>query len=102
MGTEDVQGELGREIAALARDLARLGTVEACARIALLRRRAALAGFAPAVALADGFGKAISEDRRATPLGLWLDALTLAAGCGVGDAQTAPTLLATVGVRMAG
>jgi hypothetical protein len=102
MGIEDVQVELGREIAALARDLARLGTTEACARITLLGRRAAQAGFTPAAALADGLRKAISEDRRATPLGLWFDALTLAAGCGAGDAQTAPTLLATVGVRMAG
>jgi len=102
MGTEDVQAELGREIAALARDFARLGTGEACTRIAGLGRRAALAGFAPAAALADGLRHAISEDRRATPLGAWLDALTLAAGCGKGDAQTAPTLLATIGVRLAG
>ena len=102
MGTEDVQAELGREIAALARDLARLGTVEACARVAGLGRRAASAGFAPAATLADGLRHALSEDRRGTPLGPWLDALVLAAGCGKGDAQTAPTLLATIGVRLAG
>jgi len=102
MGMDDVQLELGREIAALAGDLARLDTIEACARITQIGRRAALAGYGPAAALADGLRKAISEDRRATPLGAWFDALTLAAGCGPGDAQTAPTLFATVGVRMAG
>jgi len=102
MGTEDVQAELGREIAALAGDLGRLGTVEACARVGGLARRAALAGFAPAAALADGLRHAISEDHRGTPLGPWLDALAVAAGCGKGDAQTAPTLFATIGVRLAG
>ena len=102
MGMDDVQAELGGEIAALARDLARLDTTEACARIVQLRQRAARAGYAPAAALADGLRQAISEDRRATPLALWLDALMLAAGCGKGDAHTAPTLLASVGVRMAG
>ena len=96
------QAELEQAVAALGRDLPRLKTAEACARIVHVRRQAARQGFAPAAALAAGMADAIGRDGRGAPIAAWFDALALAAGCGAGDADTAPLLLATVGVRLAG
>ncbi|WP_294389746.1 hypothetical protein [uncultured Sphingomonas sp.] len=101
MELNTAQANLQQAVAALARDLPQLDTQDACARIAWLRREAMLEGFTPAVVMADGLADALKRDRRRTPVAAWLDALTLAAGCGRGTPDTAPALLASVGVRYA-
>jgi hypothetical protein len=101
MDPNGAQAHLERAIAALARDIAGLDTRDACARIAWLRREAVAEGFLPAAAMADGLAEALQRQGRATPVKTWLDALTLAAGCGAGTPETTPALLATVGVRFA-
>ncbi len=94
------QADLEQAIGALARDIRRLDTEEACARIARLRRQAARDGFLPAATMADGLADALRRQGRAAPLQSWLDALAMAAGCG-GAPDATPALLATIGVRFA-
>lgn len=101
MEPHKAQTELEQVITALARDLPRLASKDACARLAMLKRQAVLEGFLPTAVLADGLASAISRDGRNVPLATWLDALTLAAGCGVGNDEAGPLLLATIGVRFA-
>jgi hypothetical protein len=92
---------LEQAIAALARDLPQLATKDACTRLAWLRRQAVLEGFIPTAILADGFASAITREGRATPIATWLDALSMAAGCGADNEDAGSLLLATVGVRFA-
>jgi hypothetical protein len=94
--------ELERSVAALARDLPGMAAKDACARLDYLRRQALLEGAEPAAVLADGLASAITREGRCVPLGTWLDALVLAAGCGAENSEAGPLLLATVGVRFAG
>jgi hypothetical protein len=102
MKPEGAQAEFERAIVALARDLPRMAPKEACARLAWLKRQAVLEGFAPTAVLADGLADAIQREGRNVPFNTWLDALTLAAGCGSENSEAGPLLLATVGVRFAG
>ena len=96
-----VRVDLQETIAALARDLPKLPAKDACARLGWLRRQAVRDGFVPAAVLADGLASAIMRDGRNVPFASWLDALTIAAGCGLDNHEAGPLLLATVGVRFA-
>lgn len=98
----DTRAELERSIAALARDLPRMASRDACTRLAWLKRQAVLEGFTPAAMIADGLASAIERQGRNVPLKTWLDALSIAAGCGAENSEAGPLLLATVGVRFAG
>jgi len=93
------QADFEQAIVALARDLPKMAIKDACTRLDWLRRQATLEGFAPAAMLADGFAEAITRHGRNTPTRTWLDALSVAASCGRGNAEVGPLLLATVGVR---
>jgi hypothetical protein len=101
MQADTARTGLEEAIAALARDIRRLTTDDACARIGRLRRQAVAHGYLPTAAMADGLADALRRDGRAAPLQSWLDALSLAAGCGTGSPDTTPALFATVGVRFA-
>jgi len=101
MEPEQARTELERSVATLARDLPGMTTRDACARLDYLRRQALLEGFMPTAVLADGLASAITRQGRNVPLGTWLDALTLAAGCGAENGDAGPLLLATIGVRFA-
>lgn len=92
---------LEQAVAALARELPRLATKDACARLGVLKRQAVLEGFLPTAVLADGLSHAITCDGRKVPLAIWIDALSAAAGCGANNPQAGPLLLATIGVRFA-
>lgn len=92
---------LEEAVAALAHDLPRLQPKDACARLAWLRRRAAREGATPTAMLADGLASAITREGVLVPLSTWLDALSIAAGCGAENDGAGPLLLATVGVRFA-
>jgi hypothetical protein len=93
--------ELEQAIGTLARDLPRLASKDACARLAVLKRQAVLEGYMPTAVLADGLSDAITRDGRNVPFATWIDALSLAAGCGADNPQAGPLLLATIGVRFA-
>ncbi len=101
MEPDKARVNLEQAIVALAGDLPRLAAADACARLGWLRRQAVLEGFIPTAVLADGLASAIARDGRNVPLDTWLDALSLAAGCGADNAEAGPLLLATVGVRFA-
>ncbi|HWI86052.1 MAG TPA: hypothetical protein VNT42_07005 [Sphingomonas sp.] len=96
------QGKFEHAVAMLARDLPRMRTADACARLGWLKRQAVLEGYLPTAMLADGLASAITRDGRNVPLRTWLDALSLAAGFGAHNDDAGPLLLATVGVRFAG
>jgi hypothetical protein len=95
------QAKMEQAIATLARELPELSVREACTRIGWLRRQAVLEGFTPTAVLADGLADALTREGRAAPVQSWLDALAIAAGCGTGTPDTAPALLASIGVRFA-
>jgi hypothetical protein len=101
MKPDQKQASLEQEIAALALDLPRLTAHDACARLGWLKRQAVVEGYLPTAMLADGLATAITRDGRNVPLKTWLDALSLAGGCGAANADAVPLLLATVGVRFA-
>ena len=101
MKPDQAQTELERSVADLAHDLPGMTAKDACARLDYLRRQALLEGFVPAAVLADGLASAITRHGRNIPLGTWIDALTMAAGCGAENEGVGPLLLATIGVRFA-
>ena len=92
---------LEQTVAALARELPGMSREDACARLAWLRRQAVTEGATPTAMLADGLSSAITREGARVPLATWLDALSIAAGCGSDDGEAGPLLLATVGVRFA-
>lgn len=101
MQQDQARHPLEQAVATLAREMPNLSQDEACTRIAWLRRQAVAEGFMPTAMVAEGLSDAIRREGRQAPIAVWLDALGVAAGCGVGPAEVASTLLATVQVRFA-
>lgn len=101
MKPDKAQTNLEQAIGALARDLPKLAPKDACARLGWLKRQAVQEGAFPAAMVAAGLASAITLQGRKVHLKTWLDALSVAAGCGPENSEAGPLLLATVGVRFA-
>jgi hypothetical protein len=95
-----VRAELCDRLESLQRAASGIGLRDFAQRIGAIRTLAAAYGLTPVVSLADALARAMHDQPRGCPAGLYFDRLRDAIGCRRLDDAASEALLASVSVRL--
>jgi hypothetical protein len=94
-----VRAQLCDQLDNLQQAMARASVRDFSQRLGAIRTMAAAYGMIPVVCLCDAFDRAVRNQPRGCPAGLYFDRLRDAVGCGIETEAASEALLATISLR---